>query len=369
MSTETAAETFGPFQQLRMARDILLEESRAVAELAAWLDQSFTTAAELLFYCRGRVIVSGMGKAGLIGEKISATLASTGTPSHFLHPAEAFHGDLGRLAPDDVLLILSRSGETEEVVRLLPSVADIDLPIVAITARPQSTLGRAATVNLCIGDLGEAGDLRLAPSTSTTAMLALGDALALVVSRMRRFSPRDFARFHPGGSLGRRLSHVDDHMRPLEACRLAPDRLTVREVIIASSKPGRRTGAVMLVDTEGRLSGLFTDSDLAKLFEQRQDGILDLGVREIMTCDPLRVVRGTPMPEAVKILAERKISELPVVDAQGRPAGLIDVTDVMGLFPEQLAGVAESGGARRPQRPAAGTTPWRLVHPRDEAAG
>ncbi len=299
-------------------------------------------AVELLLACRGSVIVTGMGKAGLVGQKIMATLASTGTPSHWLHPAEAVHGDLGRIRPQDVVLALSQSGETEEVLRLLPSLAELGVPIVAITARADSSLGRAAAVTLALGTVEEAGTLRLAPSASTTAMLALGDALALVTSRLRNFGHEDFARFHPGGSLGRRLSKAEHHMRPLQQCRVAPDDKPVREVLATTSRPGRRTGAIMLVDGSGRLSGIFTDSDLARLFEQRREGQLDAPIRAVMTAGPLTVAVGTRMTEAVALMARRKISELPVVDADGRPLGLIDVTDVVGLFPEHFGPAAGS---------------------------
>jgi arabinose-5-phosphate isomerase len=264
-------------------------------------------------------------------------LASTGTPSHFLHPAEAVHGDLGRVRPNDVMLILSQSGETDEIVRLLPSLAEFGVPIVAITAKAESALGRAATATIELGKLEEACALGLAPSTSTTAMLAAGDALALVVSRMRHFGRDDFARFHPAGSLGLQLSKVEQHARPLEQCRVATEDLSVREVLVGTSKPGRRTGATMLVDSHGRLSGIFTDSDLARLFEHRRDGDLDRPIREVMTAAPLRVEIGSMMIDAVALMAGRKISELPVVDAAGHPVGLIDVTDVVALLPKDAA--------------------------------
>jgi arabinose-5-phosphate isomerase len=326
-----------PFEQLRFARQVVLTESRALARVADRLDGEFCRAVQLIFQCRGNVIVSGMGKAGLIGQKIMATLASTGTPSHCLHPAEAVHGDLGRVRRNDVLLILSQSGETEEIVRLLPSLAEFGVPVVAITGRAASTLGRAAAVTIEIGQMEEACSLGLAPSTSTTAMLAVGDALALVVSQMRRFSREDFARFHPAGSLGSQLSKVEQQMRPLDQCRVAGEDRTVREVLVCSSLPGRRTGATMLVDAEGKLSGIFTDSDLARLFENRRDSDLDNPIRLVMTKKPLRVKTGSMMLDAVAIMAGRKISELPVVDADGRPVGLIDITDVVALLPKEAA--------------------------------
>ncbi len=323
------------FEQLRYARQIIQTESRALAQVAKRLDREFCLAVECLYQCRGNAIVSGMGKAGLIGQKIMATLASTGTPSHYLHPAEALHGDLGRIHGDDVLLILSQSGETEEIVRLLPPLAELGVAIIAITGRADSTLGRAARVVLELGAIEEACPLGLAPSSSSTAMLAVGDALALVTSRMRNFGRDDFARFHPAGSLGQKLSKVEHHMRPLAQCRVAPDAQTVREVLVRARVPGRRTGATMLVDPEGKLSGIFTDSDLARLFEQHRDGDLDAPIRDVMTAQPLQIPGGTMMIDAVALMAQRKISELPVVDAEGRPLGLIDITDVVGLLPQE----------------------------------
>jgi arabinose-5-phosphate isomerase len=354
MSREAAAVAgdLSPFEQLQFARQVILTESRALDQVARRLGRDFCRAVQMVIQCPGSIIVCGMGKAGLVGQKIMSTLASTGTPSHCLHPAEAVHGDLGRVSRDDLLLILSQSGETEEIVRLLPSLVALGVPIVAITGRAASTLGRAATVTIELGPLEEACPLGLAPSSSTTAMLAVGDALALLVSRMRCFGRDDFARFHPGGSLGYKLSKVDHHIRPLEQCRVAPDTQTVREVLIEASMPGRRTGAIMLVDNQGKLSGIFTDSDLARLFEDRRDGELDGPVSHVMTIRPLRVEMGTMMIDAVALMARRKISELPVVDAAGKPIGLIDITDVMALLPKADE-VATS--------PVEKSAPWRVV--------
>lgn len=339
MSMEAAVKPapLSRFEQLRYARGIIQQEGRSLADLAKRLDTEFCRAVEYIHQCRGNVIVSGMGKAGLVGGKIMATLASTGTPSHCLHPAEAVHGDLGRVGRDDVVLMLSLSGETEEVVRLLPSLVELGVPILAVTACSDSTLGRAATVVIELGRIEEACPLGLAPSTSTTAMLALGDALALVVSRMRHFGRDDFARFHPAGNLGRKLSKVEDHMRPLQHCRMASDDQTIREVIVGVGIPGRRTGATMLTDEHGKLSGIFTDSDLARLLERRGETELDGPIREVMTADPLTVRLGSMMTEAVGLMAERKISELPVIDTNGWPVGLIDITDVVGLLPAEPA--------------------------------
>jgi arabinose-5-phosphate isomerase len=334
MSESASTHHLTPLDQLRYAREIIALEGQALATLARRIDGRFCEAVDMLFECRGSVITSGMGKAGLISQKVAATLASTGTRSHFLHPGEAVHGDLGRIHADDVLLLFSQSGETEEVVRLLPSLGHFGVPLVAVTASRTSTLGRAASVTIELGPLQEACSLGLAPSTSTTAMLALGDALALVTSRMRAFRREDFARFHPAGNLGRQLSKVDDCMRPLADCRLALESQSVRQVFVERSRSGRRTGAIMLTDAAGRLVGLFTDSDLARLFESHRDAALDRPISEVMTRHPSTVPQGSMTVDAVAIMAERKISELPVIDTAGRPLGLIDITDVVGLFPE-----------------------------------
>lgn len=351
------ATLLSPFEQLRYAREIIVLEGQALASLAARLDGEFCRAVQLLHDCRGSVIVTGMGKAGLIAQKIAATLASTGTRGHFLHPAEAVHGDLGRIHQHDVMLALSQSGETEEVTRLLPSLADFGVPLIAVTGRRSSTLGRAARVVIDLGPMQEACSLGLAPSTSTTAMLAMGDALALVTSRMRDFRREDFARFHPAGALGRQLSKVDDYMRSLTECRVAVCTQTTREVLAKRPLVGRRTGAVMVTDIEGKLRGIFTDSDLARLFETRRDAALDEPIREVMTKHPTCAPSGSMMVDAVAMMAERKISELPVIDEDGRPLGLLDITDIVSLFPEPRAtsdhplGHILSVGRQGPPRP------------------
>ncbi len=322
---------------LQLGREVLAAETRALAKLVNQLGDSFPSAIRLLHNLRGNLIISGMGKAGHIAQKLAATFASTGTRAHFLHPAEAFHGDLGRVQAGDVVLVLSQSGETSEVVQLLPAFKEMGVPLLAITASENNTLGRAADVTIPLGKIDEACWLGLAPSTSTTAMLAIGDALALVLSRIQGFQPEDFARYHPGGSLGQKLSHVEDHMRTLDECRVARADETVRQVLVACTKPGRRTGAIMLTGSDGELVGLFTDSDLAKLIERRNEAALDLPVRELMVTEPQTVLQGSKMSAAVEVLVDRKISELPIVDETGRPVGLIDVTDVVSLLPERKA--------------------------------
>lgn len=321
-------------QQLDYAREIINLEAHTLVQLASRLDDRFTAAVSLLEQCQGLVVTSGMGKAGDIARKITGTLTSTGSRSVFLDPAGAIHGDLGVVQSGDVLIMFSQSGETEEVVRLLPSIHETGAALIAITAKSESTLGKAATIVLELGAVQEACSLGLAPSTSTTAMAAIGDALALVTSRLQEFTPEQFARNHPGGSLGRRLAKVSQHMRSLDQCRVAPDQQTVRDVMIVASRPGRRTGAVLLVDANNKLTGIFTDSDLARLFEQRRDDALDRPIAEVMTADPRTVPDGARLSDAMKIMAERKISELPVVSDEGLPLGIVDITDVLGLMPD-----------------------------------
>jgi arabinose-5-phosphate isomerase len=279
--------------------------------------------------------ITGTGKSADVGQKIAGTLNSTGTRSYVLDATRAVHGDLGMVHPNDVILILSHSGESEEIVRLLPPLRSLARALIGLTGNSQSTLTRAVDVALILGPLEEVCPLGLAPSTSTTAMIAVGDALAFVLSRMRDFSREDFARYHPAGSLGRRLLKVQAVMRQGDELRLAPAQETVREVFARIRKRGRRTGAVMLTDETGRLSGLFTDSDLARLFEERRDSALDRPIDEVMTRDPITISLNSQVANAVEIMRLRKISELPVVDSAGRPAGLIDITDLIGLLPAE----------------------------------
>ena len=314
---------------LEQAAAVLRSEATAILDAADMLDESFCTAIELLQNCTGSVVVTGMGKAGLIGRKISATLASTGTPSHFLHPAEAMHGDLGVLRSDDLLLAISQSGETAELTQILPHVKSRKIPLIALTSQRSSTLGQFASVVVETGRLVEADSLGVAPSTSTTVMLAIGDSMSLVLSGNRGFSHDDFAARHPGGSLGMRLLKVEEKMRPVECCRLARPEDTVRQVF-ARPLPSRRTGAVMIVSTEGHLVGIFTDSDLARLFGNHQDDALDRPIGEVMTSEPISVLEGTRLEDAVSLLDTRRISELPVVNERGCPTGLIDIVDLAG---------------------------------------
>lgn len=331
-----AAERLIPlsqFERLRAGREIVRKEADALLEITKHLDASFCQAVDCVLGSTGSVIVCGMGKAGLIGQKLAATFSSTGTRAHFLHPGEAVHGDLGCLHQGDVLLALSNSGETEELLSVLPIVRSLGVKIVSITSTDQNSLARQSDVVIQIGRLKEACPWGLAPTTSTTAMLAVGDALALVASQERGFSPQQFARFHPAGSLGQKLRSVTEVMRPLEQLRTASVDSSVRQVFTQSNRPGRRSGAVILINDDGTLAGIFTDSDLARLMERRDVDALDQPIGTVMTSKPLTVHCSAMLSEVVDLLAERKISELPVVDDDHCPRGMIDITDVIGWLP------------------------------------
>ncbi|MHC4831387.1 MAG: KpsF/GutQ family sugar-phosphate isomerase [Planctomycetota bacterium] len=314
-------------QALEYAREVVTHEARALKELEGRIGDAVLATVALLLACEGRVVVTGMGKPGLIGQKISATLASTGTPSYALHPAEALHGDLGRVHESDVTLVLSNSGETEEIVRLLPHLRGTGARIVAITGKPESTLGQHADVVIDIGDLDEACPLGMAPSTSTTAMLCIGDVLALTVQKCRAFTPEAYARFHPGGSLGRKLLKVDEIMRTSDQSPVIQSGRSIKEALFAITKA--RSGAISITDDEGRLLGIFTDGDLRR--HMAQGTSIDRSVGEVMTRGPRTILPDRFATEAARIMREHKIDELPVVDQDGRPLGMIDVQDLLAV--------------------------------------
>lgn len=327
---------------LALARQVILDESQVLQRLASRLDERFCAAVDAIVRCRGVVVTVGMGKAGLVARKLAATFSSTGTRSLFLHPSEALHGDLGVVSSGDVAIVFSHSGQTREIVCLVPILQQLGVTVIAVTGQPQSELGRIAKTVIPMGPINEAGPLQLAPTCSTTAMMALGDALALTASDERNFCAEDFARFHPAGNLGRMLSPVRTAMRPLERCRVGNENQTIREIFVDVGRPGRRTGAVILTDDQGVLTGLFTDSDLARLFEHRREDALDQPMHQVMTHTPTTILDEAPLREAIQYLASRKISELPVVDAVGFPLGLIDITDVVAMLPTDSDGVNTS---------------------------
>jgi arabinose-5-phosphate isomerase len=318
---------------LAFAREVLRIEAEALERVRGRLGAPIARAADWIARSTGSVIVTGMGKAGLVGQKLAATLASTGTPAFPLHPAEAVHGDLGRIRADDLVIALSQSGETEEVLRLIPALRRLGACLIAITERAGSSLGRAADLCIALGPVEEACPLGLAPSASTTVLMAVGDALALLVSRLRDFTAEDFALFHPAGSLGRKLTRVEEVMRTGKQLRRAHVGETVRAVFVRLAGPRRRSGAILIENEQSVLLGIFTDSDLARLFEKRQEAELDRAIGEVMTPEPFRVRVGATLAEAVEVMKAHKISELPVVDRGSRLVGLIDVTDLIGLVP------------------------------------
>jgi arabinose-5-phosphate isomerase len=320
-------------ERLDYARQVLRAEAAALDAVADRLDDAFLQAVDLIYRCPGRVVISGTGKSADVGQKMAGTLNSMGTRAYILDATRAVHGDLGMVHPNDVALVLSHSGESEEIVRLLGPMRQLALALIGLTGNANSTLARRADVALVYGPLEEACPLGLAPSTSTTVMIALGDALAFVLGRLREFTPEDFARYHPAGSLGRKLMKVEALMRRGDELRLAPAAATVRAVFAQGRRRGRRTGAVMLTDDDGVLCGFFTDSDLARLFENRKDDALDRPIREVMIEKPYTLPLGTRVADAVELLRRARISELPVIDAHGRPVGLLDITDVIGLLP------------------------------------
>ncbi|MFT5200010.1 MAG: arabinose-5-phosphate isomerase [Planctomycetota bacterium] len=324
---KTSSET----QRRERAAAIIRCEAKTIARLEERLDAGFDQAVEAVLKCAGQVVVTGMGKAGLVGQKISATLASTGTPSFFLHPAEALHGDLGRIRAQDLLLALSNSGETEEVTLLVPAARKIGVGIVCLTGRPTSNLGRLSDTVLDIGSVEEAGTMKLAPTASTAAMMAMGDALALVVAEERGFNHEDFARFHPGGSIGRSLMSVGEVMRQSAALPLVAENLTVAQVLIQTSTTPGRPGAALVVDGEGRLAGIFTDGDLRRLLEGEDRSILDDPVSKHMGANPKTLSPDQLVEEAHHLLRQYRIDQAPVVDAEGRPVGLIDVQDLLDV--------------------------------------
>lgn len=312
-------------QILAYGRQVIEMEAKALGSLE--LGRAFTSAVRAVAACKGRVVVSGIGKAGLIGGKISATLASTGTPSIELHPTEAFHGDLGRLDPTDIFLALSNSGETEELLRLLPAVRRVGCPVVAITAHAESTLAKHADHVLEMGRIPEACPLGMAPSTSTTAMLALGDALALAVSHMKNFTLEDFARFHPGGSLGLRLTKVGELMRSGEKLAVLPPSAKVREALLEITRA--RSGVCLVVEGK-KLAGLFSDGDLRRTLTGQQAS-LDASLAGVMTRNPTTMRVDELAASAAHLMKTRRINQLPVVGAGGELCGLLDVQDLLDV--------------------------------------
>jgi len=317
---------------LDYARKVIEAEAEAIRSVTPIVDASFGKAVEMIYNCSGSCIVSGIGKAGIIGQKISATLASTGTPSHFLHPAEAVHGDLGRLRKNDIVIVLSYGGETDEVIRLINLVKQLEIKLIAITGDSDSTLCKYSDVVLCMGKMSEACPLGVAPSVSTSCMLAIGDALAFTVMKGREFSVEDYARFHPGGSLGAKLITVEQSMmfKPGEKLSIAEVTDTIKQLLEKTSDV-KRHGAVMIVGKNGKLAGIITDADIRRLMTKEGAAAFEFKAGDIMTA-PCKSIRADALAaEATAIFHKYRIDELPVVDTEGKPIGLIDVQDIVTI--------------------------------------
>jgi arabinose-5-phosphate isomerase len=312
---------------IKRAKEVLKIERDAINALISRIDKDFKKVVELIYRIKGRVIVTGMGKPGFIAQKISATLSSLGTPSLYLHPAEALHGDLGRVTSQDIIIALSNSGETEEIIKLLPVMRRIGVKLVSIVGRTNSTLAKNSDFVLNAAIKKEACSLNLAPTASTTAMLAMGDALAVALLDRRGFKQEDFALYHPGGILGKRLLlKVEDIMRKGSLSPLVRGNMLVRDVLAAITRA--RAGSACIVDRNKRLIGIFTDGDLRRHVQKTPD-IVSKKVKDVMTKTPITIKKHHLAAEALSVLRSRKIDEIPVVDEKGKPIGLVDVQDLL----------------------------------------
>lgn len=310
---------------LTLARETLHKEAEALTHMAAELDEQFIGAVDRILACTGKVILTGMGKSGLIGRKIAATLASTGTPSFYLHPGEAFHGDLGMISSEDVVLALSHSGETDEVLKIVPFIHSNGNVLISITSNPESTLAKNSDLHLnaCVKE--EACILHLAPTTSTTAQLAMGDALAIALMKARDFTAMDFARLHPGGSLGRRLlMTVGNVMRKNDLPIVAPN-CGATEMIHRMTRGG--LGLIVIVD-EGKIVGIVTDGDLRRAMESLQAKFFDINVMDIATRSPKSINKNAKLIDAEKMMTQHKVNSLLVTDDDGELCGVIQIYDI-----------------------------------------
>ena len=312
------------------AKELLQHNAQAIQSIIPLINVSFVEAVQAIvnMASQGHVILSGMGKAGIIGMKISATLASIGIPSFFLHPAEAIHGDLGRFSSKDLALLLSNSGETDEVIRIVSPIKKIGCKIISLTANPNSTLGRNSDICLTLGAVQEAGPLGLAPTTSTSMMLAYGDALAMCALRHKNISVEQFAFYHPGGSLGRALMRAEELMRTGEHFCVAHESDLCRTVIQKIAATKGRPGAAAIVNSDGKLAGIFTDGDLRTHLSQGMN-FLDQPVRDFMGKSPKVVSPGTSAQEALATLRKHNIDQLIVLNETGCPVGLVDIQDLI----------------------------------------
>jgi arabinose-5-phosphate isomerase len=311
---------------LKEGRRILKEEARALQKLAELLDENFERAVQIIYRTKGRVILTGVGKSGLICKKIAATLSSTGTPAFFLHPTDAAHGDLGMVRGEDTVIAVSNSGETAELLSIVPIIKSFGIPVIAITSNPKSTLSRISDVTINLHVEREACPLNLAPTTSTTLTLALGDAIAGALMKLKGFTPEDFKRYHPGGKLGIRLSKIGEIMRRGEEIPKVYPETPVKKVIFEVS--AKKLGATLVLDRKGNLVGIITDGDLRRAFEKGYN--LDSKAQEIMTRNPKVIREDAFAEEALKIMEKNKITVLPVLNRQNKVVGIIHLHDILG---------------------------------------
>lgn len=306
---------------------VLRIEAKAINNLVSTIDHNFEKAVEMVASCRGRIVVMGMGKSGLIGKKIAATLASTGTPAFFLHPAEGILGDVGMMTEGDLVLALSLSGETEEIEKLLPVIKKMKLKLIAMTGRPKSKLAMESDLTINVKVEEEACPFNLVPTASTTAMLAMGDALAISLLKRKRFKKEDFARLHPGGTIGKKLLlRVGDIMRKGKDNPVIQQKKTVREALLVMTET--RLGATSVIDRSGKLVGFFTDGDLRRRL-QKDEKILDKKIYMVMTKNPRTISPDKLAIEAAKMMQEEKFDNMPVVDGEGYPIGIVDERDLL----------------------------------------
>lgn len=317
---------------LETARKVLEIEAKTLGDLVGRLDERFVRAIEIIYSCRGRVVLTGMGKSGIIGQKISATFSSTGTPSFFLHPAEAIHGDLGRLVAGDVVVALSYSGETEELLRLLDSLKRLAIPLITLTGNPASVLAQTSDVVIDVSIHEEACPLGLAPTASTTAMLAMGDALAMALLEKRGFKEDDYAALHPGGGLGVKLRRVENVMHTGDQLPRVEPGTAMPDVIYEMSKKG--LGVTAVVGPEGFLAGFISDGDLRRFLQKEGNRALGMTAGDCMTRKPSTIERRELATTALNLMEARKITSLPVVDAEGRLEGIVHIHDLWrtGMF-------------------------------------
>lgn len=311
----------------KLGREVVQIETEVISQLIDRIDDNFVKACEYLHQCQGRIIVIGVGKSGHIGKKIAATFASTGSPAFFIHPSEAKHGDIGMITPKDVLLMISNSGESEEIVAILPAIKHLGTPIISMTGKSQSSLAKAADVNLDISVSKEACPLGLAPTSSTTATLVMGDALAMALLDQRGFTENDFALSHPGGALGRRLLlRVNEIMHQNEALPIVSQHALLKEALIEMTQ--KKLGITTVIDESGKLIGIFTDGDVRRAFDREAD-IQKTQVQEVMTKNPKTILRDILASEALNIMETYKITALVAVDEKQHPIGIVHIHDIL----------------------------------------